>query len=48
MFVVVHGLRDQIEEQLHLALEIVVKLSAASGAFSAAGVQFSVIYVDEE
>jgi hypothetical protein len=47
LVVVIRGLRPLIEERPHLALEVVLRLSGLSHAFSVAGDQFLVTYVDK-
>ena len=43
-FVLIYGLQDMLPRDLHLALEVVIRLSELEGAFSVAGEQFVVAY----
>ena len=43
-FVVAHGLQHLLRRELHLGLEIVIRLSELQAAFALAGDQFVVVY----
>ncbi len=45
LVIVIHGLEPLIARKPHLALEVVIRMSALSHAFSAAGDQLMVTYV---
>lgn len=48
LVVVVHGLRSLIDRRPHLALEVVLRMSGLSRAFSVAGDQLMVTYVGSD
>ena len=47
LVVVVHGLKSLLDEKPHLGLEVVLRMSELSHAFSVAGDQLEVAYVGE-
>lgn len=48
LVIVAHGLRPLIDRKPHLALEVVLRMSGLSQAFSAAGEQLMVTYVGKQ